>query len=309
MTYSLDESAFVPRPPESADFAFPEDRMADVIPFPEAHMAESFEDTLPNAPLELVPSIKPVEIAPKKITVRDRFLKFSIGAHLVGQTFFDEVEEQWKVSDGFKEKSAIVTSATTAAVAQGWDRFRFAEIIGIPAAIAVYKHSGSALEASSFFAASTYVQQYIIGGSWGNAMLRFRETADTFDQQFPVYSEALNEEDNGYIKTLQRQSLGGLGTGNTPFVTAEVLKNSHPNLHGVLDVTQQTSRRIALPAGGIGLVALKLEEKFPSNVVVEKIVSVVENPLTWVGLGFGPLVVGAAGCAAIEHFRSKKQAE
>lgn len=159
------------------------------------------------------------------------------------------------------EQARVIGSVAAAGAAQLADRLRLPEAITIPAAIDVAEKHGK-LDGSLALLLGVYGVQNLVGSSWGLGLRKFRHGTQTFDQHFPEYKNYAAEGNAGYLKTLYRQSILGIGVGNSPFMAGEVIHNPNITPQGILEKANRSSRRIALTAGAIGYGALSAAEEW-----------------------------------------------
>ncbi len=227
-------------------------------------------------------------------------------------TLFSEIAEQTGEQESKVKKVAVAASAGAiallAAGSQGADRIRVPESITMPFAISMAEQHGNEWGALAL-AAGIYATQFVIGGSWGLGIKHFKKTADTFDTAYPGYKGTLSEENAGYTTTLLRQSVLGLGTGNTPFVAAETLGKPNMTTGQVAGIAEKTSRRIAVAAGVIGYGALQLAthhyDRYLMFWSVPDVVDRLEKPTTWIALGISMEVGGRILGAGLNKIKSK----
>lgn len=211
-------------------------------------------------------------------------------------TLGSEIKEEVSEADTVSAKAAPIGVAALAAAGQAWDRGRGTEILGIPLAIELYEQHQNAVVGAAAFALMTYGVQGSVGAAWGMATKKFKKTADNFNDSFPNYVNTLAEENAGYLKTLWRHSITGLGTGNTIFVGAEVLNNQNISTKGVLKISEKTARRLAVSTGLIGYGVLTAAEKHYERSIgipgvfdesVPQLVELAKKPSTWIIFGVG----------------------
>ncbi len=218
-------------------------------------------------------------------------------ASMVGnviKTFFQESKEQISEGDSLLEKikigSMVGGIALMAVGGQVADRSRVPESLNIPNAIDVSKEHGN-LVGSAALGLGVYATQFAIGSAWGLGIRRFRKTADVFDDSYPGYKDTIAEENAGYLKSLWRQSVVGLGIGNTLFVAAEVLDKPEMTNFGVLKSSNRSAKRIGAAAMALGFgVLTAAEANYDRDVLwwsVPDVVDRLEKASTWVAIGVG----------------------
>lgn len=219
------------------------------------------------------------------------------GARTLGETynsFCIDSYLQYTNADTRKERIVVVATATGTGTSQLADRLRLPEALSIPYAIEMAQKHGKLTGALALLS-SVYVAQNIIGTLWGLGLKRFRGATDVFDKAYPGYKEYAAEENAGYIKTLYRQSIIGLGIGNSAFMGGEVMNDRGITTSGILEKSDRSSRRIAVAAGGIlYLLWDKVQDNLDKSVGIPGVIDwtvpeVVENMQKasfWVATGF-----------------------
>jgi hypothetical protein len=219
-------------------------------------------------------------------------------------TFCIESYLQIQNSDSTIAKIGVMATGAATIGGQVADRSRLPESLSIPFAISLAEEHGKLVGAGTLML-GVYAAQYVIGGAWGLGINTFNKTADVFDKSYPGYKTTLAEENAGYIKTLWRQSVIGLGIGNTAFVAAEALNDPTNDNEKMLESANRTSRRIATAAGAIGFGVLFAAEEFYDKSIgignydksVPELVDLAKKPSTWIALGLlidlGPRLIGA----------------
>jgi hypothetical protein len=243
----------------------------------------------------------PAETAKVSERATESFRSTCIRGHLgasalldVFENFFIETGEQVQDQETVQGKVGIIGTALLAAGGQLWDRGRGTEAIGIPLAIEIYERNQSATAGAASFALMTYGVQGLVGAGWGMGINRFKKTATMFDNSFPGYAETLSEENAGYTKTLFRHSITGLGTGNTPFVAAEMLSKPDSSIKDATKIAEKTARRLAFSTGVISYGVLRIAEEYfdksigipgVADITVPQLVEHAKQPKTWLLLG------------------------
>ncbi len=219
----------------------------------------------------------------------------------VGTAFNDTVDAlcvdayvQFTNAETKKEKGLVATNLVTTGVSQAADRLRLPEAAIIPLAIKVAEQHGK-LAGALTLTTGVYGVQDVVGYAWGVGVRRFKHAAQSFDRHFPGYKNYAAEGNAGYLTTLYRQSVLGIGVGNSPFMTGEVLHNPAISHQELAEKANRSSRRIALTAGVIGYGALSAAEEWYDksvgipgvfDVTVPELVEDMKKASFWIASGF-----------------------
>ena len=220
--------------------------------------------------------------AAQKTPIVKHFYKFLQTANDTVDAFCVDAYVQYKNADTTKEKAKIIGMAATTGASQLADRLRLPEAVTIPLAVEVAESHGKT-EAAAALLMGVYLVQYGVGTAWGAGMRKFKHATATFDKAYPGYKNYASEGNAGYLKTLYRQSLVGLGIGNSAFMAGEVMHDPEISTEKLLYAADRSSRRIGVTAGVLGYGALlAIEEWYDKSIGIPGVVDwtvpeVVEN--------------------------------
>ena len=220
--------------------------------------------------------------AAKKTPGVKHVYKFLQTANETLDAFCVDAYVQYTNADSKREKAKTVGMVAATGFSQMADRLRLPEATTIPLAIEVAESHGK-VEGAAALLIGVYAVQYAVGALWGAGMRKFRHATETFDSAYPGYKNYAAEGNAGYLKTLYRQSIVGLGIGNSAFMAGEVMHNPDITTEELLVAADRSSRRIGVTAGLLGYGALvAIEEWYDKSIGIPGVIDwtvpdVVEN--------------------------------
>ncbi len=231
--------------------------------------------------------------------------------HAVNDTidaFCIDAYVQYSNAEDTAEKARVIGSVAGAGVAQAVDRLRLPEATTIPLAIEVAENHDK-LAGSLALLLGVYVVQNAVGSTWGVGLRKFKHGSRTFDSHFPDYKNYAAEDNAGYLKTLYRQSVLGIGVGNSPFMAGEVIHDPEISHQSILEKANRSSRRIAITAGVIGYGALSAAEEWYDKSIgipgvvdwtVPEVVDNMKKASFWIIAGLGIDLVPRVASKAVK---------